>query len=66
MASAANTYGGSAKMCRGRVARRLVPFRRWGGRVIFLRSELDMFFAKSLGGCSIEEAIANDRTRRGE
>lgn len=62
---AANTYGGSPKMWRGRVARRLVPFRRWGGRVIFLRSELDAFFMQSLKGCLLEEAVVNDEIRRG-
>ena len=35
---------------------RVIPFRRWGGRIIFLRSDLDNFL-KSLPGCTVEEVL---------
>jgi hypothetical protein len=65
-AAAAKHYGGTERLWYSRAARRLVPFRKWGGRLVFLRSELDRFFSESLSGCSLEEAQANDMARRKE
>lgn len=51
-------FDGSQKAVRKGVERRLIPFRRRGGRIIFLRSELEQFFA-ALPGCRVEEALKN-------
>jgi len=56
-------YGGTPKLWRSRVARRLVPFRRWGGRILFLRKELDEFFAEGLEGCTLAEARSELKRR---
>ena len=64
--SVAHTYfSGSHKMVRSRVARNCLPFRHWGGRIIFLRKELEEFFG-NLDGCNLSEARTNEKTRRGE
>ena len=55
-------FGGSRRSVESKVARRLLPFKKLGGRVIFLRSELDEFFLK-LNGTSIDEALANNEDR---
>lgn len=60
--SAAQWLGCSDKALRARVARRVIPFRRDGGRILFLRSELEKF-AASLPGCHLEEAESNLRSR---
>jgi hypothetical protein len=51
-------FGGSEKQLRGLVARRLIPFRRLGGRIIFLRAELEAWLL-SLDGCGLVQAKAN-------
>ena len=56
--------GWSEKTTRGMVDRRLVPFRRLNGRIIFLRAELEAWLT-SLGGCNLEEARRNHDQRRG-
>jgi excisionase family DNA binding protein len=61
----ASLLGLSEKAVRSRVDRRLMPFRRLGGRVVFVRAELDAFVA-ALEGCGVDEAIANLRLRRGQ
>src|SRR5262245_40067744 len=61
----ASLLGLSEKAIRNRVDRRLLPFRRLGGRVVFVRAELDAFVA-ALEGCGVDEAIANIRLRRGQ
>lgn len=61
---AALFLGVTEKTLRARVARRLVPFKRFGGRVVFVKIELDAFLT-SLHGCSVDEALANVDTRRG-
>jgi len=58
--SAAAFLGISEKSLRARVARRMVPFKRWGKRVCFLRSEL-LEFLQSLDGCQVDEALQNGR-----
>jgi hypothetical protein len=55
--------GGTEKYMRGLVARRLIPFRRLGGRIVFVRSELEQWLL-SLEGCTVEEARANQEARR--
>ncbi len=62
VASAAVFLGISEKSLRARVARRMIPFRRWGGRVCFLRSEL-LEFLHSLDGCRVDEALQSGRGR---
>ena len=56
--AAATLLGCSARTLRARVARRLVPFRRFGGRIVFLRKEL-LSFCERLDGCTAQEARAN-------
>jgi len=41
----------------------LLPSRRWGSRIIFIKSELEEFF-RDLPGTSVEEAIKNNRRGR--
>jgi hypothetical protein len=50
--------GWSEKKTRAMVERRLIPFRRLGGRIMFLRSELEAWL-QNLDGCSLEEALKN-------
>lgn len=40
------------------IERRQIPFRRLGGRIVFLRRELEAFLARA-PGCSVEEAVRN-------
>lgn len=61
--SAAAFLGVTEKTLRARVARQTVPFRRLGGRVIFLKSELEAFL-ESLPGCDLTEALENVASRR--
>ena len=56
-------FGTTDKVVRGLVERRLIPFRRLGGRIIFIRKELEEFLT-SLEGCHVEEALANIEARR--
>ena len=56
--SASALLGAKEKQTRGLVARRLIPFRRLGGRIIFLRSEL-LAWLSALDGCSLGEALQN-------
>ena len=62
--SAAALIGGSEKQTRALVERRLIPFRRLGGRIVFLRTELEQWLA-SLDGCTLEEAKETLRVRQG-
>jgi hypothetical protein len=62
VSSAAKFLGISEKSLRARVARRMIPFKRWGGRVCFLRGEL-LDFLRNLDGCRIDEALQNGRER---
>jgi hypothetical protein len=59
---AAQFMGVTEKTLRARVARRVVPFKRLGGRIVFLKSDLEAFVS-SLGGCSVKEALANVEMR---
>jgi excisionase family DNA binding protein len=60
---AAQFLGVTEKTLRARVARRLVPFKRLGGRVVFIKSDLETFLS-ALDGCSIDEALQNIETRQ--
>lgn len=60
---AADVLGVTEKMLRNRVDRRLVPFRRWGSRIVFRKNDLDEWW-EALPGCSIAEALENDSQRR--
>ena len=62
--SAAELLGMTQKAVRQRVARRMIPVRKWGGRICFVRTELDRFIA-SLPGCDLEEALENEEAKRG-
>ena len=55
--------GWSPKTTRGMVARRLVPFRRLGGRVVFLRTDVTQWLER-LAGCGPDEAIRNMQARQ--
>ena len=61
---AGGMLGCSEKVVRARVARRLLPFRRFGGRIVFLRKELETFIA-NLPGCLLAEAQQNLAVRSG-
>jgi len=58
VAGAATFFGLTPKSVCARVARRQLPFRRLGSRILFSRAELIEFLDK-LGGCFVAEAIAN-------
>jgi hypothetical protein len=59
----AGLYGTTEKQIRGMVARRMIPFRRLGGRIIFLREEIELWLS-SLDGCALDEARKNLQARR--
>lgn len=61
--TATGFLGGTEKQTRGLVARRLIPFRRLGGRIIFLRSELEQWLS-TLDGCTLLEARQNQEARQ--
>ena len=56
--TAAALLGVTEKLIRSRVERRLIPFRRLGGRVVFLRDELTAY-QQRLPGCGLDEALKN-------
>ncbi len=60
--AAATFIGTTEKTIRGQVGRRLIPFRRLGGRIVFIRSELEAWLT-SLDGCPLDEALANMKER---
>ena len=64
VSTAAAFRGLSEKALRGEVARGTVPYRRRGGRIVFLRDELERFM-RALPGVSVDEAIANLAKRGG-
>lgn len=61
----AELLGTSEKCIRARVARKLIPCRRLGGRIIFVRSEIEEFINALPSIVSIKEAFGNERIRRG-
>ncbi len=60
----AELLGCSEKVIRARASRGLVPCRYWGGRLLFLRNELELFMER-LAGVRLEEALGNLRIRAG-
>jgi len=63
--SAALLLGATEKAVRQRIARRLLPFRRLGGRIVFLRAELETFLS-DLPGVTVDEARENLAAQQGE
>ena len=64
VAAVAEWLGVSEDMIRARQSRQQIPYRKWGGRIIFLRAEV-MRYLEQLDGVSIEEALENEKARRG-
>ena len=62
VATAAALLGTTPKGIRARIARRTIPFKRLGGRLVLLRHELENF-VETLDGCSVSEARANLESR---
>ncbi len=62
--TASELIGATEKYIRGRVARRLIPFRRCGGRILFMRDEL-LEYHRRLPGCGLNEALENCIVRQG-
>jgi hypothetical protein len=60
----AQFIGGSEKQVRGMVERRLIPFKRMGNRIVFLRRDIEAWLM-ALDGCSVESALENMARRRG-
>lgn len=54
--TAAAFLGVSSRALRARIARRQVPFRKFHGRVVLVRSELERFI-DGLDGCTLEDAL---------
>ena len=65
IASASQLLGCTQKMLRARVARRVVPFRKLGGRIVFRRAELEQFI-DGLPGVTVAQAQANLAARHKE
>ena len=63
VAALARSLGTSQYTVRSRVDRGLLPYHRWGGRIIFIRSELQEFFTQ-LDGVSVAEALENVAKRK--
>ncbi len=60
----AEWFGSTDKTLRSWVERRIVPFRRLGGRIVFVRTELERFL-ECLDGVKLDEALSNLRIRTG-
>jgi len=54
--------GWSAKKTYGMVDRRLIPYRRSGGRIVFIKAELEAWLA-GLPGVTLAEAVENRSMR---
>lgn len=63
VAGVAAWLGWTEKRVRSCVARGRLPYRRDGGRILFLRSEIEVFL-NALPGLHLDEALANVRGRR--
>jgi excisionase family DNA binding protein len=64
VASAAEYLGCTVKTLRAHIARGLIPYKRWGGRLTLgSKNELDTFFA-NLPGVSVQEARRNVEARQ--
>jgi len=58
----AELLGVSDDTIRARRTRQQIPYRKWGGRIIFIRSEV-MRYLEALEGVSVEDALSNERAR---
>ncbi|MBN1566230.1 MAG: helix-turn-helix domain-containing protein [Acidobacteria bacterium] len=58
----AELLGISEKAARCRVSQGLLPFRRWGGSLVFLRKEI-LAFLEALPGTSLKDATENAERR---
>ncbi len=57
------SYLGTSEHCvRSRVRRREIPFKKMGGRLLFLKHEIDQYL-EQLPGCDLEEAVQNLEAR---
>lgn len=65
VATLAAFFGSTPKAVRAGVARGLLPHRRLGGRVVFIRTEIEQFI-HDLPGVSREQALENLKARRGD
>jgi len=63
IATLAARFGTSQRAIRARVNRGTIPFRRWQGRIIFLRGEVDAFL-EGLAGCDVQDARKNLEARQ--
>jgi hypothetical protein len=54
--------GTTDRVIRSLVAKGIIPYRRLGNRIVFLRSEIENWLT-NLPGCSMEEARRNFRAR---
>jgi len=55
--------GWTEKRVRGHIARQTLPYRKQGGRILFLRSELERFI-DNLPGTTLETAMKNVERRQ--
>jgi hypothetical protein len=55
--------GWTEKTTRALIARAVIPHRKVGARVVFVRSELEEWIASTLPGVSLEEAKVNQAER---
>jgi hypothetical protein len=63
VASVAVFLGVTEKAVYAKVARRCIPFRRWGGKLIFVRRDIEEFLAR-LQGVQVHDALENELKRR--
>ena len=63
VASVAGFLGVTEKAVYAKVARRCIPFRKWGGKLIFVRREIEEFLA-GLQGVEVHDALENELKRR--
>lgn len=62
---AAQLLACTEKSIRARISRKILPYRKLSGRIVFLRSELEEFVA-TLPGVTLDEAQVNLVMRGGE
>lgn len=65
IATGANQLGVTEKALRSQIARGLIPYRRLGGRIVFLRDEVTAFL-RQLPGVDAQTALANVAARHPE
>lgn len=64
VATQARLLGDTEGGLRAKVSRGLVPYRRLGGRIVFLEEEIEAWLRR-LPGVSVTEALANVQARQG-